>query len=127
MDDLEITIACARASEVWKHAHKWYPTMTLDSTFSGVAIRNGHCYLIPNNPMRQDPQLYDPLHDDAQCFALVKRFRLDILDLRAEWTVRYNNDEDAQDWEMVQDADLNRAICLCVAQLPAAQQPEGKA
>lgn len=65
---------------------------------------------------------YDPLRDDAQAMALVKRFRLDILDLRGAWSVRYSNDDNAEDWCMGNDADLNRCICECVASLQQAKQ-----
>lgn len=60
---------------------------------------------------------YEPLHDDAQAMALVKRFRLDIdsgFDSANEiegWTVYGTSG-------MASSADLNRAICECVARLP---------
>lgn len=113
--DLEIVLACAQASEAWKEAHKWYPTMTLDPTFSGVEIRGEHCYLVPNNPMRQGPQIYDPLHDDAQAMALAKRFKLQIAQLSVGCKVFTLLGKAEAD-----DADLNRAICLCVANLSRA-------
>lgn len=53
--------AVARAGEEWKTAHKHFPTMTLDPTFKGVHgdARYG-VFLTPNNPMRQDPQKFNP-------------------------------------------------------------------
>lgn len=60
---------------------------------------------------------YDPLHDDAQCMALVKRFKVDCV-----WASETGNcfaqcgDEGQFNCE---DAglDLNRAIVTCVARL----------
>lgn len=61
---------------------------------------------------------YDPLHDDAQAMALVKKFRLGIYFSADddEWGCykfhEYGNDPD------VSSKDLNRAICECVTKLP---------
>lgn len=65
-----------------------------------------------------DYGVYDPLHDDTQAMALVKRFRLDILDMRGAWSARFSHDDDGEKWSMAEDANLNRAICLCVASIP---------
>lgn len=57
---------------------------------------------------------YDPLHDDAQAMALVKKFKLMITPdiLPNEWRVDFE--------EIIgRDPDLNRAICECVAKLQA--------
>lgn len=54
--------AVAHATKAWEFAHKWYPTMTLDPTFTGVrdyAI-DGMIYLVPRNAFRQDPQPFNP-------------------------------------------------------------------
>jgi len=88
MDDLEITRLCARAIEVWKTAHEQYPTMTLDSTFSGVEVRGDRVYLVPSNPFRQDPQIYDPLHNRAQAIELVER-----LGMRLHMETQCNGDD----------------------------------
>lgn len=121
LTDLEVTRLCAEASEVWKEAHKWFPTWTLDATFSGIREANGQIYLVPNNPMRQDPQLYDPLHDDAQAFQLVKKCRLDISaghgDFADLWCVRHFTTNAASDGN-----DLLRCICLCVARMQLAKE-----
>ena len=68
---------------------------------------------------------YDPLHDNAQAMALVKKFRLDIesplaypSSMKDPWIVR-------SDDHPVQKAiaeDLNRAICECVSQMQLAKQ-----
>ena len=60
---------------------------------------------------------FDPLHDDAQSMALVKKFRLcvDGADKSGEWSAR--------EWAsgtFALDADLNRAIVECVAKMQQA-------
>jgi hypothetical protein len=64
--------------------------------------------------------LYDPLHDDAQCMALIKRFNLRIdrdRGIPTKWGVYSKvNFDDIQF-----DTDLNRAVCLAVARMQAAQ------
>jgi hypothetical protein len=69
----------------------------------------GRCESIPN-----------PLEDDAQAMALVKRFGLLIEGNGAyqpsEWTVQcWNNDSIT--WDGVTDSSLNRAIVKCVSAL----------
>ena len=60
---------------------------------------------------------YEPLHDDAQAMALVKKFRLQILEWRgdADWCVRYSDSNQSF------NDDLNRAICECVAKMGEAK------
>lgn len=60
---------------------------------------------------------YDPLHNDEQCFALVKRFGLCISRLSETWYVDASDDGDAATAN--HPADLNRAICECVSKLKA--------
>ena len=58
--------------------------------------------------------IYDPLHDDAQAMALVKKFHLSIINgtsfKKHIWLV----DGKTGGWS---DADLNRAICEAVAKM----------
>jgi hypothetical protein len=56
---------------------------------------------------------YDPLHDDTQAMALVKRFRINV-DREGDdpWVVAIHNSGNLYFHE---DADLNRAIVMCVA------------
>ena len=58
---------------------------------------------------------YDPLHDDAQAMALVKKLNLSIYETNAdgEWCVFQigTNELDTT------NSDLNRAICECVAKM----------
>ena len=60
LEGAELDLAVAQAGKEWGTAHEWFPTMTLDPTFTGAEIRAGKCYLIPHNPMRQNPQVFDP-------------------------------------------------------------------
>ena len=116
LTDLEITKACAEVSEVWKIAHEWYPTMTLDATFKGIEERNGQIYLIPNNAFRQEPRHYDPLHDDAQAMALVKKFKLNIGQLSSGYAKVFTGFL-SEGFSQAESKNLNRAICECVAHL----------
>ncbi len=63
---------------------------------------------------------YDPLTNDAQAMALVKRFDLsiskgDFLHWNVNW---YEGDGGATPSWWEGNKDLNRAICECVAKLP---------
>jgi len=65
---------------------------------------------------------YDPLHDDAQAMALVKRLKLLVNNGVGEastdvWHVQTQDDKD----EVVQCQNLNRAIVECVAKMQAAR------
>ena len=57
--------------------------------------------------------IYNPLHDDAQAMALVKKIGLDIVRIDTFWTVGQGYTLDVG----VDNADLNRAICECVAKM----------
>ena len=56
---------------------------------------------------------YDPLHDDVQVMALAKRFTLCCLWGGTDWEVNHYGEGTAL------NADLNRAICECVAKIQA--------
>jgi hypothetical protein len=70
--------------------------------------------------IRLDRKIFNPLTDDAQAMALVKKFELRLQEPEAEpsldrrWRVTV--------WEptkfVAQHTDLNRAICECVAGMP---------
>lgn len=66
---------------------------------------------------------YDPLHDDAQAMALVKRFGLgfDRNIILGEWHV-IMVDERSVVKNQGADADLNRAIVYCVAKMAAIRE-----
>lgn len=96
MTDLEITRACAEAMEL--------PNLG-DVLLTLGFLQSGSSATIACT--------YDPLHDDAQCMALVKRFLITLeratgIDL---WYAQIFAKTSAE------DADLNRAICLCVARI----------
>ena len=60
---------------------------------------------------------YSPLTDDAQCFALVKRFQLYI----GGWTGNGTVTASIEGRMLTSSTDLNRAICECVAKMQAAK------
>ena len=63
---------------------------------------------------------YDPLHDDAQAMALVRKFRLRVAVIAPTgWRVTTAFIEPAQ---ATHNDDLNRAICECVANMQAAKE-----
>jgi hypothetical protein len=58
---------------------------------------------------------YDPLHNDAQAMALVKKFKLELTcGLHDVWIA---SNRGTYDYESGNNADLNRAICECVAKM----------
>lgn len=73
----------ARADESWKWAHMLFPTMTLDPTFKAVELftyQSGQqeCLLLPNNPMRQDAQIFAPSTDWAHGGLLIERGEISV-------------------------------------------------
>ena len=60
--------------------------------------------------------LYDPLHDDAQAMAMVKKFRIKCAPIinrnQKTWWACYE-----ANYTNVESENLNRAICECVAAL----------
>ena len=89
MTDLEITRLCAEAMG--------YHYMNDTGTPAMILTQEG---------------LYRPLHDDAQAMALVKKFNLHIGKWDSGWACEYRG-------QVSTNADLNRAICECVAKLQA--------
>ena len=57
---------------------------------------------------------YDPLHDDAQCFALVKRFKLSLFHTESGWSAGTGWGVEV---ETVTDLDCHYAICCAIARL----------
>ena len=100
MTDLEMTRLCAEAMRI-KH----------------ITIADG---VYPKGWAQNQ---YDPLHDDAQAMALVKKFELNIgPDVQGDpaeegWQV----DDYTGDEFTAFNANLNRAICECVAKIQAAK------
>lgn len=102
MTDLEITRLCAQAMGVDVH----------ESTFN-----SGRIGLFPRTGYE-----YEPLHDDAECMAMVKKFRIWIM-----WDAEICNcsiaaDDEEKDGFVTQGSDLNRAICECVAKFQQERQ-----
>ena len=113
MTDLEMTKRCAEKMG-WKHYGLASKT---------VCYKVSKCAIIADNDKGGD-QVYDPLHDDAQAMALVKKFSLiieptDVVDgigSATDWWVQaWINDEVR--WKGVENKDLNRAIVECVAKM----------
>lgn len=68
--------AVAHAVKAWEFAHEWFPTMTLDPTFKGIAdvSYNGCVSLIPSNPMRQGYEPFAPSTEWAQGGLLLDKY-----------------------------------------------------
>lgn len=112
MTDLEITRMCAKAMgletvDVWGHPHirhsKWYDRDTSDE----------HGAL----------KAYNPLTDDAQAMALVKRFGLNISYHYGKNIVRVS---DGLTIKTPYRDNLNKAICECVVKMVAWNGGAGK-
>lgn len=104
LTDLEITRACAEAMELEvRHVSDNEPQHTIR------VIRTGAPYF--------------PLTNDAQAMALVKRIGLTCMWSRGGWEVSFSeaNSEFCKSHAM--HMDLNRAICLCVAQMQTRSKP----
>ena len=96
MTDLEITKRCAEAMGVEAHLVENSGLFIFTRGFGSVALA----------------EKYDPLHDDAQAMALVKKFRLRPAPVQGGvWSVHGGDNECGS------ADDLNRAICLCVAKM----------
>ena len=99
MTDLEITRLCAEAMQL-----DYYPE------HGTVMFRNG--------------TKYNPLHDKAQCFELIERFRINIspsIYVKQLYAVTIS----AHGSDLVSatffDTDLASAVCLCVAKMQKAK------
>ncbi len=93
MTDLEITRLCAEAMGC-----KW------KETSDGIYVDSFTSY--------------DPIHDDAQCMALVKRFKLMLVPNGTLWEVGPENGPLGRQQD-ANNPDLNRAVCLCIAKMQA--------
>ena len=112
MTDLEVTKLCAEAMK-----------------FSACRPYGGASHRFQIAHAGFGWELYDPLHDDAQAMALVKRLRVmlrpeysgGVYDrkLTGRW-IAATNTAGLNDYQEV-NADLNRAICECVAKMQAAR------
>ena len=120
MTDLELTKACAEAMG-FRIASSTLAPYTQHPK-SSVRVAEG----------KKATRWYDPLHDDAQAMALVKRVKLRVLRCDEEfpevigssgiheWHVFDINSEN----EGFYHEDLNRAICECVAKIKVSSAPK---
>ena len=101
MTDLEMTKLCAEAMGITRP--EWAMTERLDHLTIWQGDLSGDL-------------IYQPLKDDAQAMALVKRFGLTCGPLGSGWWLvsPYGGDG-------VKNADLNRAIVECVARMQASK------
>mgnify|MGYP001615773257 CR=1 FL=1 len=111
MTDLELTEACAEAAG-----------LTVVEQLGRV--------MFPNTQLGSP--IYDPLHDDAQAMALVKKFNLWLTFRREKWQKLvpydhvwgagwFHHQDDPVSKINTQSKDLNRAICECVAKIGRAR------
>ena len=102
MTDLEITKLCAEAMgwDVYEINPGVWRIRVSDKQVMGLT--DDFC-----------STLHDPLHDDAQAMALVKKFNLEMMfaENAREWMVLLGNEAASE------NTDLNRAICECVAKM----------
>jgi hypothetical protein len=106
-DDLEMTKLCAVAIglEVELVTHRGRGGRTPYYRFDGTDSHR---------------KIYDPLHNDAQAMALVKKFRLNIFPPATlpNWQIWIDTSHDAG----IENPDLNRAIVECVAKMSRSSQ-----
>ena len=110
MNDLEMTKLCAEAMGI---------------KFCPECLKNDPSSLQTTHSEGRPDQQYDPLHDDAQAMALVKKFQMLV---RWDggvhgWTagIWYSGSKGQALWNDWTAQDLNRAICECVAKMQAAR------
>lgn len=101
MDDLTMTRLCAEAMG-----------LTVDEPTSFDHWTHWNCRDSEGRHVT-----YDPLHDDAQCFALVKRLKLTCIWADCEWIVNVGDDQPIV--ETSDPTDINRAIVECAAKMQA--------
>jgi len=111
MTDLEMTKLCAEA-------------MGKPIILSTDGLGIGHIMINESSGSATSFNIYnyDPLHDDAQAMALVKKFRLfiahDDTDFWVEWAGTIGG-KDKVSWRA--HPDINRAIVECVAKMQKAK------
>ena len=113
LTDLETVRLCAEAME--------YPFRERTSGQFKLPVERRNKFLQIYCQSHGDWYRYDPLHDDAQAMALVKKFLLDA---------RFNDKREIPEWIVTPaykpepaafNPDLNRAICECVAKMQQAK------
>ena len=119
MTDLEMTKWCAEAMGYCHAAYidnpQSYPIVQLVAPSTGFKHEKPH-FLFIECPSEGEYPEYDPLHDDAQTMALVKKFDIQIEGWSGDRNVYILNYA-----QFVSNTkDLNRAIVECVAKMQAA-------
>ena len=120
MTDLEMTVKCAEAMG-WKHlgAVGITPPARDASDQSGLWCLSGgnDWWINPEGHSVCGPcsGIPDPLNNDADAMALVKKCELELYKRRTGW--RVTTDED--NGSLIIDPNLNRAIVECVAKVTA--------
>ena len=102
MTDLEMTRLCAEA-------------MKLRNEYRS---KLGGLFVFVTDEYGEQWSHYDPLHDDAQAMALVKKFELQLSSGAfhpMKWTVW-------REFKSAESVNLNRAIVECVAKMQAAKK-----
>ena len=104
MTDIDLVMACAEAMGL-----------------SPIVVSNDGCFVgLPSDVIvtvrdkRGGKTIYDPLHDDNKMVALVKKFQLAVF-----WQEGWHVDAPCIANEYASNADLNRAVCECVAAMRA--------
>lgn len=110
MTDLEMTRLCAEAMGLKPYVKR--ASFIGDNEGIFLCKTEMHKFGSVDDTVDRFSVPYDPLHDDAQAMALVKRFKLYIEYCTFDrgdpcWLVVGDND--------VTNDDLNRAICACVS------------
>jgi len=109
MTDLEMTRLCAEAVGYGQCG------ATNDGKIEVVSI--GENYVPRNDGLLSRPIVYDPLNDDAQAMALVKKLNISPTRGAYGWIVWPSLDNG----ECALNKDLNRAIVECVAKMQEAK------
>ena len=104
MNELEITRLCAAAMGGW---------IVIDDTV----------HLAGDFDAGRNRIKYDPLRNDAQAMALVKKFQLRIGLAGARLSNLWFAERSSETYTTSND--LNRAICECVAKMQAAKSVDG--
>ena len=120
MTDLEMTKLCAEAMGHIAELN-WGPICQIRSE-PGIGV---HRFAFSTNGYWTSD--YDPLHDDAQAMALVKKLGLSVESSAlygrpiSRWTVQSAGLDGRRIGFIHSSTDLNRAICECVAKMEKAK------
>jgi len=113
MTDLEMTKLCAEAME--------YTYETFNGTVYADCGPNAHLKICTDNCTRY---YYNPLHDDAQAMALVKKLRISPKYKNGAWGIIefFDVSENQGAFVDVSNPDLNRAVVECVAKMQTSKR-----